>query len=170
MAREVPVGSEPMSLHDIEKRYEKDFPLWYKDFQCFPEAPIFYDKLFKKEPLTRAIDIENKLLDLKTKVKVQSHIPFDFTNDNDDTISRRTVDEIIQNLQELIKYLKLTNNSRIKNGLPKVLNSKVNGKLVELKDPTKTIETIKEIQEEAFDMVIANDKTCREEKGYYEMR
>ena len=73
-----PLGNEPMSLNDIEKRYEKDFPSWNKDFQCFPEGPIFYDTLFKKKPFTRAIDIEKKILDLKKKVNVLFHIPFDF--------------------------------------------------------------------------------------------
>ena len=39
-----------------------------------------------------------------------------------------------------------------------------------LKDPIMAVETIQNIQQEAVDMAIENDKTCREEKGYYEMR
>ena len=55
-----PVGDDPLSLDDIERMFTKNFPSWNQDFLCFPEGPMFYDKLFKKEPYTRAIDIENK--------------------------------------------------------------------------------------------------------------
>ena len=70
----------------------------------------------------------------------------------------------------MIDVLNLTNNSRVKNGIPKVLKGKVSGKLEQIKDPNIAMGIINEIQDEAFDLVIANDKTCREEKGYYEMR
>ena len=164
------MGDEPMNLNDIQMRYQNDFPLWNKDFQCFPEGPIFYDKMFKQEPLKRAIDIEKKLQKLKKKVTVISFIPFDSDNDNDDAIVTKTVDEIIQSLQVLISYLQLTNNARVKNGLPKVLNRKVKGSLLQLKNSKKAVAIIQEIQEEAFDMTIRNDETCRKEIGYYEMR
>ena len=45
-----PTGEKPLSLNDVELMYEKDFPTWKEEFQCFPEAPIFYDKLFKFRP------------------------------------------------------------------------------------------------------------------------
>ena len=59
-----PNGEEPLCLNDIERMYEKNFPAWNDSFQCFPEGPIFYDKLFNKSPSTRAIDIENKIIEL----------------------------------------------------------------------------------------------------------
>ena len=73
-------------------------------------------------------------------------------------------------LQTLIKYLELNNNPRIKNGIPKVLYPKVKAKLEMLKDPTEVINIIQEIQDVAFDLVLENDRTCKQEKGYYEMR
>ena len=39
-----------------------------------------------------------------------------------------------------------------------------------LKDPTKGIDIFHEIQDEAFDKVLEIDKTCKQEKGYYNMR
>ena len=166
----VPTGEETLCLDDIERKYIEDFPLWEKGFQCFPEGPIFYDKLFKKEPFTRTIDIENKFLELRKKVNAISETPFDAENDMDETVIKKTVNGIILSLQTLIKYLELSNNPRIKSGFPKVLYPKVKAKLEMLKDPTKVIDIIQEIQDVAFDMVLENDQTCKQEKGYYEMR
>ena len=163
-------GEETLCLDDIERKYTEDFPLWEKEFQCFPEGPIFYDKLFKKEPYTRTVDIENKFLELKKKVNAISETPFDAENDTDETVIKKSVNSIILSLQTLIKYLELNNNPRIKNGFPKVLYPKVKAKLEMLKDPTKVIDIIQEIQDVAFDMVLENDQTCKQEKGYYEMR
>ena len=163
-------GEETLCLDDIERKYTENFPLWDKEFQCFPEGPIFYDKLFKKEPYTRTIDIENKFLVLRKKVNVISETPFDAERDADETVIEKSVNNIILSLQTLIKYLKLSNISRIKSGLPKVLYSKIKAKLEMLKDPTKVIDIIQEIQDEAFYMVLENDQKCKQEKGYYEMR
>ena len=164
-------GEETLCLDDIERKYIDDFPLWEKEFQCFPEKPIFYDKLFKKEPFTRAIDIENKFIELRKKVNAITETPFDAEKDADETVIEKTVNSIMLSLQTLIKYLKLSNNPRIKSGgLQKVLNPKVKAKLEMLKDPYKVIAIIHEIQDEAFDMVRENDQTCKQEKGYYEMR
>ena len=80
------------------------------------------------------------------------------------------MNSIMSSLQTLIKYLELNNNPRIKNGLQKVLNPKIKAKLEMLKDPTEVIDIIQEIQDVAIDMVLENDKTCKQEKGYYEMR
>ena len=163
-------GEETLCIDDIERKYIEDFPLWDNEFQCFPEGPIFYDKLFKKEPFTRAIDIENKFLELRKKVKAIPETPFDAEKDTDEIVIEKTVNSIILSLQTLIKYLELSNNPRIKSGLPKVLYPKVKAKLEMLKDPSKVIDIIHEIQDEAFDMVRENDQTCKQEKGYYEMR
>ena len=165
-------GEKTLCLDDIERKYTEDFPLWEKEFQCYPEGPIFYDKLFKKEPFTRAIDIENKFFELRKKVHAISETPFDAEKDADETVIEKTVKSIISSLQTLIQYLKLNNNSikRIKSGLPNVLHPKVKAKLEILKDPTKVIDIIREIQDEAFNMVLENDQTCKQEKGYYEMR
>ena len=163
-------GEDDFCLADMERIYTENFPLWAKEFQCFPEQPIFYDKLFKKEPYTRTIDIENKFIEMRKKVNAISETPFDAEKDADETVIEKSVNSIILSLQTLINYLKLSSNSRIKSGLPKVLYLKVKAKLEMLKDPTKVIDIIHEIQDDAFNMVRENDQTCKQEKGYYEMR
>ena len=163
-------GEETLCLDDIERKYIDDFPLWEKEFQCFPEKPIFYDKLFKKEPFTRTIDIENKLIELRKKANAITETPFDAEKDTDETVIEKTVNSIMASLQTLIKHLELNNNPRIKKSLQKVLNPKIKAKLEMLKDPTEVIDIIQEIQDVAIDMVLENDKTCKQEKGYYEMR
>ena len=77
-----PNGEKSMTLDDIEKMYTKNFPTWDREFQCFPEGPIFYDKLFKIEPFTRAIDIEERVNQLKSKIKHISKVPFDVELDS----------------------------------------------------------------------------------------
>ena len=104
--------------------YQRDFPSWNSDFQCFPEGPIYYDKLFKKDPLTRAVTIEKKFQELKTNVDAISQIPYVSDSDNDDVIMSKTVNEIIQSLQVLIGVLELTDDSGAKNGLQNVLKGK----------------------------------------------
>ena len=163
-------GEETFCLNDVERRYTLDFPLWEKEFQSFPEGPIFYDKLFKKEPYTRATDIENKFIEMRKNVNAITETPFDVEKDTDEFVIKNSVNSIILSLKKLIKNLELSNNPRIKSGLPNVLYSKVKAKLEMLKDSTRVIDIIHEIQDEAFDMVIENDQTCRQEKGYYEMR
>ena len=163
-------GEEILCLDDIERKYTENYPLWDKKFQCFPEGPIFYDKLFKKEPCTRAIDIENKFFDLRKKIDAISESPFDAERDADETVAEKSLDSIILSLQTLIKFLKLSDNSYIKNHLPKVLYSMIKEKLGMLKDKTKVIDIIHEIQDQAFDKVLEKDKTCNQEKGYYNMR
>ena len=165
-----PIGEKPMTLDDIEEMYMKNFPDWDKNFQCFPEGPIFYDKLFKKEPFTRAIDIEERLNQLKNKIQSISKVPFDVNSDSDNAIISKTVKIILESLQDVIKCLNLENNSRVKNSLPKILNGMVKGKLTQLKEASQSTASIHEIQYDIFGKVLENDCKCREEKGYYEMR
>ena len=165
-----PIGDQLMTLDDIEKMYMKNFPKWDKDFQCFPEGPIFYDKLFKKEPFTRAIDIEEKLSQLRKKVQSISEVPFDVKSDSDDIIISKTVNNIFESLQNVIKCLNLENNSRVKNNLLKILSGMVKGKLTQLKEVSLSLAAIHEIQDTIFGKVLENDAKCREEKGYYAMR
>ena len=163
-----PVGDDPLSLDDIERMFTKNFPSWNKDFLCFPEGPMFYDKLFRKEPYTRAIDIENKLKELKKKINVISEVPFDVETDANEEIITKTVSRIMQSFEVMITNLKkITDISRMENGVSKVLKDKVNGKL---KHHNLSLEAINEIQNEAFYMIIDNDKTCKDNNGYYNMR
>ena len=165
-----PNGEDPISLYDIEGIYTKSFPSWNEGFQCFPEGPMFYDKLFKKEPYTRAIDIENKVKELKKKIIVISKVPFDAETDADKDIIEKTVNMIMQSFEVMITCLKIIDIPRMENGVSKVLNGKVNGKLEQLKDLNLAMEEINELQIDAFQMIIENDKSCREEMGYYNMR
>ena len=163
-------GEEDLCLNDIERKYTENFPLWDKEFQCFPEGPIFYDKLFKKEPFTRAIDIEEKVNQLKKKIQCISVVPFDVNSDSDNVMILKTVNVIVESLQVVIKCLNLENNSRVKNSLPKILSGMVKGKLTQLKETSQSIDSIHDIQNNIFEKVLENDSKCREEKGYYAMR
>ena len=150
--------------------YKKDFPTWKEEFQCFPEAPIFHDKLFKKSPYKRAIDIEKSIQELKNKVELISEVPFDLERDSDNDIVTKTFDCIVHSLHNLINHLKLKENSRIQNGLPKILKRKLTSNVRHLRDVSKVIGTLHEIQSEAIELVLENDKTFREQNGYYNMR
>ena len=165
-----PMGEKSLTLDDIEKMYTKNFPTWDREFQCFPEGPIFYDKLFKIEPFTRAIDIEEKVNQLKSKIKHISKVPFDVEFDSDNVIISKTVNNVLESLQDLIKHLSMDNNSRVKKTLPNILSGMVRGKLIQLKEASKSIATISEIQYTIFGKVLEYDNKCREERGYYAMR
>ena len=159
-----------MTLNDIEEIYAKNFPTWDREFQCFPEGPIFYDKLFKKEPFTTAIDIEERRNQLKSKIQNISIVPFDVESDSDKDIISKTVNGVWESLQDLIKCLSLENNSRVKRTLPNILSGMVRGKLTQLKEVSQSIASIQEIQYMIFGKVLENDDKCREDQGYYQMR
>ena len=164
-----PTGEKPLSLNDVDLMYGKDFPSWNKEFQCFPEAAIFRDKLFKKSPYKRAIDIENHINELKNKIELISGAPFD-KKDSDHEIATKSLDCVVQSLQPLINHLNLEENSRIKNGLPKILKEKLKSNEKPLRDVTKVIGTLNEIQLVGFELVLENHKTLKEQHGYYNMR
>ena len=165
-----PTGQKPLTLKDVELIYEKDFPTWKEEFQCFPEAPIFYDKLFKKSPSNRAIDIEKSIQELKNKIELISETTFDMEKDSDDEIVTKALDSIIQSLRSLIDHLKLEDNPRINDGLPKILKGKLKSNVKELRDVNKVIGTLNEVQLDGFELVVDNQKTFREQHGYYKMR
>ena len=169
-AIKTPIGEKSMTLDNIEKMYTKNFPTWEREFQCFPEGPIFYDKLFKIAPFTRAIDIEERVNQLKSKIKHISKVPFDVEFDSDNVIISKTVNIVLESLQDLIKHLSLDNNSRVKKTLPNILSGMVRGKLIQLKESSQSIASIHEIQYTIFGKVLENDNKCREERGYYAMR
>ena len=62
---ETPQG-EQITLDHLESIYSRHYPNWDKKFQCFPEGPMFYDKLFTSQPWNRAKDIENKTKKVQT--------------------------------------------------------------------------------------------------------
>ena len=165
-----PTGEKELSLKDVEMKYDKDFPTWTEEFQCFPEAAIFYDTLFKKSPSKRAIDIEKSIQELKNKIELISETPFDVKKDSNDEIVTKALGSIIKSLHSLIDHLKLEENPRIKDGLPKILKGKLKSNLKQLKDVTKVIGILHEIQYEGFELVVDNHKTFREQHGYYKMR
>ena len=51
---------EPYSVEKAEKRFIKEFPGFGSSLTKFPPGPIYDDKLAKKEPTTRARDLEEK--------------------------------------------------------------------------------------------------------------
>ena len=165
-----PTGEKPLSLKDIELMYEKDFPSWNREFHCFPEAPIFHDKLFKKSPHKRAIDIEESIHELKEKVQSITKLPFDVEKDSDDVIIKKSLDSTVQSLQKLINHLELEENSRVKISLPKILKGKLTSNIKQLRDVTQVIGTLHEVQFDGFYLVLDNHKAFREQNGYYNMR
>ena len=158
---------EPLTLNDIENRYDKSHSEWNKKCQCFPEGPLFYDKLFKKEPFTRAIDIEEKRDDLEKKIIQINFESIEFANNYDfDDICEKTKELIFDSLQVVINDLNLASNHRIMNGLKNGLSKQIKGKFSQLKDRSTLKLAINELQIEAFKMVLQNDKNFK----LYEMR
>ena len=64
----LPEGTQ-LTLDDIEKIYSDQYPEWHQTFQCFPQGPLFFDKLFNTKPYIKAKDIEMKRRDLRRKMK-----------------------------------------------------------------------------------------------------
>ena len=98
---------------------------------------------------------------------------FDFFAENSSLLDgelnvAKTANEILNSLEQVIIDLKLTDNSRIKNQLPNILKLKLDGKLKELKgkDYNEAMDIILEVQNDAFDMILENDKIFK----LYEMR
>ena len=118
--------------------------------------------MFKKSPYKRAIDIEKSIQELKNKVGQISEVPFDLESDSDNEIVKKSFNCIVQSLHTLINHLKLKENSRIKNGLPNILNRKLTSNVRHLRDVSKVIGTLNEIQSEAIELVVENHKTFRE--------
>ena len=119
---------------------------------------------------SKAIDIEKSIQELKNKIELISETPFDVEKDSDDEIVTKALGSIIKSLHSLIDHLKLEENPRIKDGLPKILKGKLKSNLKQLKDVTKVIGILHEIQYEGFELVVDNHKTFREQHGYYKMR
>ena len=164
-------GDVPLNLNIIAENYVKNSPDWKKKFQSFPEGPLFYDSLFKSKPSTRAVDIQNELKELKKKVKIISKTPFDLEKDFDDKIIiTKTADAINESLKGVITELNLASNKRVMDKLPNLVKGMIKGKLENLKVAAKSMETINQLQNDAFEKVLENHKTITEEKGYFKMR
>ena len=159
-----PKGEENLCLDDIEQTYVNDHPEWNQKFQCFPEGPLYYDKLFKNNPFKRAVDIENKRSYLKEKIILISELPFEMGKNCDKEIIEKTKNAIMDSLQTVIESLKLLDN--VIKSLPIGLMNMVKGKLKELKDETKGIGAAQKLQIDAFDMVLKNDNDFK----LYEIR
>ena len=152
--------------HTIEQIYVNDHPDWKQNFQCFPNGPLFYDKLFKENPFKRAVDIEKKRIDLKEKIILISELPFETRENSDEEIIEITKYAIIKSLRTVIETLKLIDNVHVKKHLPIGLKNMIRGKLEELKDETKGLGAAQNLQVDAFDMVLKNDNDFK----LYEIR
>ena len=157
-------NSVTLTLNDIEDEYTKNHSEWNIHCQCFPCGPIFYDKLFKEEPFTRAVDIEEKRNYLKSKIIDIDIEPFKFEDDSDICIKTRKI--ILESLQTIINDLNFETNCRVINCLQKGLDKKIHGKISELKDELKVKTALYELQNEAFKMVLENDRYFK----LYQMR
>ena len=153
---ETPQG-EKLTLDNLETIYAKHYPEWNKKFQCFPEGPMFYDKLFTVQPYTRAKDIENRTKELKMKIT-----PFP-----GELNTTQASQYIMESLQPIITDLKLSDNKHVKGIFPKLLG-KIEGKSKEWEDKTQSevMEILHDVQNEIFDMILENDKIYK----LYQMR
>ena len=153
-----------LTLNDIEDEYTKNHSEWNIDCQCFPCGPIFYDKLFKEEPFTRAVDIEEKRNYLKSKI-----IEIDIDSckfENDSHMCAKVREIILGSLKTVINDLNFETNCRIISCLKKGIDKKIHGKISELKDGSKVKTAIHELQKDAFNMILENDRNFK----LYEMR
>ena len=153
-----PEGEIPLSLNDIEKQYCNHFPDWDKKNQCFPEGPIFYDSLFKKEPTSRLIDIENRKKKLKKKIGHISEAPSFTENDSRKDIIEQLSITILQSLQPLIRDLSRSSKACVIEDLQqKLANGKIKEQLkISGGDPQKlqSMDVMKNLQNESFELVI----------------
>ena len=76
----------------------------------------------------------------------------------DEEVIRETASEIFNSLTTVLLNEPLTDGKTLKNaaGLKKHLENKLRGKLTDLKDPTKVMRTIAEMQEDAFNDFLEN--------------
>ena len=65
---ETPQGVK-LTLKEIERIYSDHYPEWNQNLQCFPQGPIFSDKLFTTQPYINAKDIEDRKNHLRSKIK-----------------------------------------------------------------------------------------------------
>ena len=156
---ETPQGVK-LTLKEIERIYSDHYPEWNQNLQCFPQGPIFSDKLFTTQPYINAKDIEDRKNHLRSKIKALSNISIDKGYD----ISK----DILQSLEPVIIELKLNSNHQILNGLSKILNGKLKGKqdVLQNGDHKSKMDTLMEVQDELFDLILENDKIFK----LYEMR
>ena len=157
----LPKGTQ-LTLDDIEKNYADQYPEWHQTFQCFPQGPLFFDKLFNTQPYIRAKDIEMKRRDLRRKMKCIA--PTVLPIKKYDELSK----EIFESLKPVIEELKLNNNHKITTSLSKVLDGKLKGKWKDLLNGSLSdaMKIIADIQHDLFDMILENDKLFK----LYEMR
>ena len=151
-----------MTLNDIEKQYSNHFPDWDKKNICFPEGPIFYDSLFKKEPTARLIDIENRRKKLKEKIGLVSEVPSFTENDSRKDIIEQLSTTILHSLQPVISDLSTSSKACVIRDLQqKLLNGKIKEKLKVRSGEKKidvqmlqSMDIMKNLQNEAFETVI----------------
>ena len=163
-----PNGEKNLCLDDIEQIYVNDHAEWNQKIQCFPKGPLYYDKLFKKNPFKGAVDIENKRMYLKEKIILISELPFEIGENCNEEIIEKTKNAIMDSLLTVIESLKLVDNIHVTRSLPTGLKNMIRGKLKELKDETKDIAigATQKLQIDAFDMVLKNQNDFK----LYEIR
>ena len=108
-----------------------------------------------REHLSRQLmNLEYNIQELKNKVEVVSVVPFDVEKDSEDEIATKSLDCIVHSLTPLITHLNLEKHLQIKNDLPKILKGKLKSNEKPLKDVTKAISTLHEIQLYGFEFVV----------------
>ena len=150
-----PIGNQNLTIDDIELCYKEDHPQWDQGGECFPAGPLYFDKLANKTPYARATDLELSLDAANKKIISILNVPFDRLTESDSDIKEKCWQSIIYSIQPMIKSLSLTNNKAIE-GVRKELKNQMQGRLTELKDPSKVIWTLVKLQESVMSMIIKN--------------
>ena len=151
-----PGGSVDLSISDIENRYKDDHPSWAEGSECFPAGPLYFDKLSKTKPYNTAKDLEIKLEEAKENMQNIENVIFDPFHLDEASLIKNCCKIIIRSFKNSIKELLLSDKKILE--IEKILENRLKGKTNELREQTKLLETLRDLQRGVLDIVV--EKSC----------
>merc|ERR1711892_1001904 len=121
-------GKQVVSIELSEQSYKQDYPTWNKKGQSFPPGPLYFDKLEKREPYTRAKDLERKLDKAKP---TELHSLPDVDDSSDAELVIKVADNIMKTMEAVAADLDVKNPKQI-GGVKTMLKGLVRSKVEEL--------------------------------------
>ena len=143
-------GDVELTIADIETRYKEDYPDWDRKGTCFPPGPLYFDKLEKTEPWTRACDLEKRLEDARQKVAELHTLPYE-ADDMDADIIEKCSTKIMETMIAVVTNLSITNNRQI-DGVKNMIKGLARGKLEQLKG-SDALQALQDLQDKAFEEI-----------------
>ena len=143
-------GDVDLTIADIETRYKEDYPDWDRKGTCFPPGPLYFDKLEKTEPWTRACDLEKRLEDARQKVAELHTLPYE-ADDMDADIIEKCSTKIMETMIAVVTNLSITNNRQI-DGVKNMIKGLARGKLEQLKG-SDALQALQDLQDKAFEEI-----------------